>query len=175
MPANGSNKGFLKGNKMIKCETCMNWDNGDFSIYCVDCRSHINYKERENRMNYMPEVLKMLGVEIGEKFILHGVCSNPCHFNDNFKIIDDNCELVDAIKFVLIGELKIEKLPWKPKEDDYYYFVDAEGGLSSTDWRNHVYDYNLYNTSNFFRTKEEITSEIKERILKEMKEKYKNS
>ena len=126
-------------------------------------------------MNYMPEVLKMLGVEVGEKFILKNKNFNPHHFSDDFILLDStggHCN--HHISYVLIGEVKVEKLPWKPKEDDPYFFVMANGSINESSWSGHVVDYSLFNTNNCFRTAEEITPEIKERILREMKEKYEN-
>lgn len=136
-------------------------------------------------MNHMPEVLKMFDVEADEEFKID--FSNGegrlSHFSYKFDTSNENCHLIrsddtnydEYLIQLLSGQYMIKKQPWKPKEDDCYYFVDAEGGLSSTDWSNHVYDYNLYNTNNCFRTKEEITSGIKELILKEMKEKYEDN
>ena len=170
---------------MKNCETCTHWHNGEFSIYCVDCRKQINYKEGGKSMNYMPEILKMLGIEIDEKFKINFSCEKErlSHYFYKFDASNENCHLIrsddtnydEYLIQLLSGKYVIKKQPWKPELDDCYYFVDAEGGLSGTDWRNHAYDYILYNTGNCFRTKEEITSEIKDRILNKMKEKYENS
>jgi len=128
-------------------------------------------------MNYMPIVVKMLGIELNEEFeLLTSDGYEKFSFSSEHKLVDSEGYVCQSLFYdILRGDSTIKKLPWKPKEDDDYYFVDANGGLSSTDWRDHAYDYILYNTGNCFRTKEEITSGIKERILKEMKEKYENS
>ena len=126
-------------------------------------------------MNYMPEVLKMLGIEVGEKFYILGSLMSPFSFNANYQLIDKDGDITnDRIKGLLTGESAIEKLPWKPNEDDPYFFVMASGSINESSWSGHVVDYSLFNTNNCFRTSEEITPEIKKRILREMKEKYEN-
>lgn len=126
-------------------------------------------------MNYMPEVLKMLGVEVGEKFILKNKNFNPYHFSDDFILLDStggHCN--HHISYVLIGEVKVEKLPWKPKDNELYYFVGPSGNVLPNTWCGKGADYYRFNSGNYFHTEEEITPEIKERILREMKGPYEN-
>ena len=126
-------------------------------------------------MNYMPEVLKMLGVEVGEEFNVANWCSNPYKFDKNYELRTKYNSAVESSNLfnLLKGICEIEKLPWKPKECDVYYSVNVHGSVHQCRWvgsnANHYY---RYNAGNCFRTAEEITEEIKQRILSEMKGKY---
>ena len=75
---------------------------------------------------------------------------------------------------ILRGVIEIEKLPWKPKEGECYYAVLHNGSIDFFRWGSKWPHYYCYNSGNCFRTKEEITPEIKQRILSEMKGKYEN-
>ena len=126
-------------------------------------------------MNYMPKVLEMLGVEVGEKFNIKGFALNPYQFDEEYNLI--NMEFYEKNRLVqelLIGRIEIEKLPWKPKEGEFYYCVLNNGTIDFHRWNLKWYDYYCYNSGNCFRTKKEITPEIKQRILSEMKGKYEN-
>ena len=131
-------------------------------------------------MNYMPEVLKMLGVEVDIPFNVIGADCNPYLFDEEYNLIDMEYYVRNGlIRGLIIGSLRIEKLPWKPKEGEYYYYVDVMGLNAETEigrftWVFDGYDYLNFNVGNCFRTEEEITPEIKERILREMKGKYEN-
>ncbi len=127
-------------------------------------------------MNYMPEVLDMLGVEVGEKFNIKPLIGNPYHFDEDCILVNKNGHNVDDDKImrILTGAYEIEKLPWKPKEGDEYYIFYADERVRSVEWLGSTIDYYCYNAGNCFRTDEEITDEIKQRILSEMKGKYEN-
>ena len=130
-------------------------------------------------MNYMPEVLKMLGVEVGEEFNVTNWCSNPYKFNKNYELRTKYDSAVDPSNLfnLLKGNYEIEKLPWKPKDGDDYYrviIICRGADIIRTTWDNDSTDFYTYNAGNCFRTAEEITGGIKERILREMKEKYEN-
>ena len=129
-------------------------------------------------MNYMPEVLKMLGVEVGEKFNINPLIDSPYHFDEDYILVNKNGHNVDDDKVVqiliLTGVLEIEKLPWKPKEGCEYYTILSTGIINRVEFEGYKKDYYNYNAGNCFRTAEEITDEIKQRILQEMKGKYEN-
>ena len=122
-------------------------------------------------MNYMPKVLKMLGVEVGEKFNIKGIGCYGVFFNEEYHLTLKNTLLnEDSVLYCLIrGIYEIEKLPWKPKEGEFYHCVLNNGTIDFHRWNLKWYDYYCYNSGNCFRTKEEITDEIKQRILHEMK------
>lgn len=76
--------------------------------------------------NLIPEIARMLGVEIGEEFKIEGdnrTCwfdLDGLHFGGYVAEDEDNAMLHD----LLCGEVEIIKLPWKPKVgEEYWTFV----------------------------------------------------
>ena len=127
-------------------------------------------------MNYMPKVLEMLNLEVGEKFNIKGFKLNPYQFDDEFRLVGNyGHEETILLKLILCGDYEIEKLPWKPKEDDEYYIVCENENIVKCRWSSRsTNSFYRYNAGNCFKTKEEITPEIKQLILQEMKGKYEN-
>ena len=128
-------------------------------------------------MNYMPEVLKMLGVEVNERFNIKNSAFNPNYFDEDYCIKDKDGDKVNSTYYIeklLNGKDEIEKLPWKPKEGDRYYFIGSNGLIDSWNWSGVMVDHYCYNAGNCFKTRDEITNEIKQRVLQEMKGKYEN-
>ena len=84
------------------------------------------------RKNYMAEVAKLLGVELGESFKItsdtHGDYQNYYRFTENncFETSYDGVEWKTTmaavlLKHILMGDIRIVKLPWKPQEGEKYY------------------------------------------------------
>ena len=78
--------------------------------------------------NLIPEICKMLGVELGEEFKVEGVADKTYKFiidelivcgekNANHGYVSANMMLVSLAK----GDIEIVKLPWKPKKGETYY------------------------------------------------------
>ena len=121
-------------------------------------------------MNYMPEVAKMLGVELGEEFEV--VCPNePNHYTS--AVLRENG--IDLIKtniivpspwnvYCLLGLLKgdffIKHKPWKPHTDDTYYFVDEDGIVCEDVWLDVSDDILLYKCGNCYKTHAEASQHI---------------
>ena len=126
-------------------------------------------------MNYMPEVLKMLNLEVDTPFNIIGADCNPYLFDEEYNLLDAEYYIRNGlIRGLIIGSLEIEKLPWKPKEGDFYHCVLHNGTIVFHRWSSKWYDYYCYNSGNCFKTGREITGEIKQRVLSEMKGKYEN-
>lgn len=95
--------------------------------------------------NYMQDVARMLGVELGEEFKLDG--------------------RETKYKFTENG---IIKLPWQPKEGDIYYYPSGDFRHSQKlTWCNHPMDFGLKEAGMIFRTAEEC-----EAALPELRKKY---
>lgn len=128
--------------------------------------------------NYMPEIAKLLGVEMGEKFKIqalgskedenstllvwlteHGLCvENNYVCNDG-----ENKYLVKA----LTGELKIFKLPWEPKYGEFYYFLDInEKEIMSYTWENDTFDYAMKALGMIYRTEAKAKDHMAEDYMK---------
>ena len=109
--------------------------------------------------NYIPEVAKMLGVELGEEF----ECSNGYKYvlrEDGIiesKYIDkvSTNTFSSVLVALLNGNLTIKCKPWKPKKDDLYYYVDQEGFVISNRWYNSYTEVLLYKLGNCYRIREE--------------------
>lgn len=85
--------------------------------------------------NYMPEIARMLGVEIGEPFdaIVENGITSPCgpfYFDENWKIRDNNGGIVPYwfLEKILIGEYTLQKRPWRPKAGEKYWYCSAQDG-----------------------------------------------
>lgn len=108
------------------------------------------------------------------------------HYNYSGK--DNNAWLIDAFrhateeeKQTLFNKMKeqglqwnaeekqVEKIRWRAKEGEYYYYVNADGFVSVIKHTNYITDYYRYDFGNYFRTKEqakEAARRIKESLFK---------
>lgn len=119
--------------------------------------------------NYMPEIAKMLGVEVGEIFKM-------TDYNSLYRFTERGLEfkgtagwcLSERIEWLLTGRNEILKLPWQPKEGDRYYFPATDFRYSCPEtWDNHPIDFALKEAGMAFKTKEEC-----EAALPELRKKY---
>ena len=119
--------------------------------------------------NYMPEIAKMLGVEVGEIFKI-------TDYNSLYRFTERGLEfketagwcLSERIEWLLTGRNEILKLPWQPKEGDRYYFPATDFQYSRPEaWDNHPIDFALKEAGMAFKTKEEC-----EAALPELRKKY---
>lgn len=120
--------------------------------------------------NLMPEVSKMLGVELGEAFYIKdfGTLYRFTLTGLEYKNDDDkrwrrisSCLIEALIK----GNHEIEKLPWKPKEEQTYYYIAWRRIDNTGEWKIRVETtfFTEFSTpdnlrvavGNCFRTKEE--------------------
>ena len=133
--------------------------------------------------NLIPEICKMLGVELGEEFEIKGYKGLVYKFADDELIVnstDDrgisgltaNMTLVNLLK----GEREIVKLPWKPKKGDAYYTfvrtgIDCTCTLISYKWDGCVIDIALLKAGWVFRTRQEAVAALPA-VAKEMGVEY---
>lgn len=124
-------------------------------------------------MNYMPEVARMLGVEIGEEFdIFNNEMEELVH--GPYKIIDNaivdyvGCKTKDLLCGLLTGEYTLQKRPWRPKEGGWFYHIYGNGGGLTAKFFNfnNVYDLALLNMGNCFPTKEAAEAAVPEMLAK---------
>lgn len=89
--------------------------------------------------NLIPEIAKMLGVEIGEEFEIkdrHGelISDKTYKFGKNTLLYcyqdDDICYTASrtTLQSLLNSKYEIVKLPWKPKKGETYYTFELLGG-----------------------------------------------
>ena len=114
--------------------------------------------------NYMPEVAKMLGVELGEEFEIkmpNSSCYANAMFTDNGLSITDH-NVFNAITWqpyvlghLLNGNYTVKRKPWKPNINDTFYFVDEQGYTYCDHWCDDSIELTLYKIGNCYRTQEE--------------------
>lgn len=122
--------------------------------------------------NLIPEIAKMLGVELGEVFKIKGEDELTYRFDsDGLKLTHDsgielakisaNVAFVDLVN----GKDEIVKLPWKPKKDDVYYTFSF-GGLSEEwvvvkqQWDARPYERALFDKGWVYRSEEEAQAAL---------------
>lgn len=117
--------------------------------------------------NYMADVARMLGVELGEEFKLDGR-ETKYKFTENglyFYAPDGwwQCSNV-LLPRILRGNVEIVKVPWQPKVGDVYYrprdYHTAFSEAVTDFWRDTVNDFALKEAGMIFRTKEECEAAL---------------
>lgn len=124
--------------------------------------------------NYMTEVAKMLGVEIGEPFDVldengEKLAYGPHKITDNVIVDCEGDEGPNLFYDLLRGKYTLQKRPWKPKNgEDYYYIRTIDGFFGQTTFSNiNVNDLAAINMGNCFPSKE-----VAEAAVPEMLEKF---
>ena len=118
--------------------------------------------------NYMAEVAKMLGVELEEEFTVpNKVATLKISAKDGlmYKFKDEGEWQSGAsdLQDLLIGEVEIVKLPWKPKnKEGYYYPCTYEQEVFYALWVGSTFNYAMYNLGMCYRTREEAEAHFAE-------------
>lgn len=124
--------------------------------------------------NYMPEVARMLGVEIGEEFDVIYETGQKSDWGP-YKITRDG--LVDesgnwtlnetAIFNLLKGNYSLQKRPWRPKDGEKYWLITDGGGPT---WRyfyeSCIVELAMLNMGNCFQTKKAAEAAATEMMAK---------
>lgn len=122
--------------------------------------------------NLIPEICKMLGVELGEEFKVKGEDELMTYrFNsDGLQVTYGNGIELPYIStnsvFVALmeGQDEVVKLSWKPKKGEPYYSFGYRGcpkwGVSHQKWGNHPCDYALLDKGWVYRTREEAEAAL---------------
>ena len=120
--------------------------------------------------NLIPEIARMLGVEIGEEFKVEGVADKTYKFiidelivcgekNANHGYVSANMMLVSLAK----GDIEIVKLPWKPKKGDVYFTFVLMGDkwvVRSFWWGGFPNEYALLDKGWVYRTRAEAQAAL---------------
>ena len=59
------------------------------------------------------------------------------------------------LRDLLVGSYTIKHKPWKPKDNDMYYYVNKVGNIEYDEWLSFWEDIILYKLGNCYRTIEE--------------------
>ena len=137
--------------------------------------------------NYMAEVAKLLGVELGESFKITSDTKGdyPGDYQNYYRFTENNCfeTSVDGVKWetatvivlrgILMGDARIVKLPWKPQECEKYYVpriaIRPEDRHCYYYWDNDGVDIKRYDMGLVCKTPEEAIA-LTEKMLKAINE-----
>lgn len=132
--------------------------------------------------NLIPEIAKLLGVEVGEEFKVKGDDDELTYIftDDGLKVtfaggieIAQTSINSDFVALVM-GKDEIVKLPWKPKKgEDYYTFggFDGKWEVSRQRWTCHPFDLAVLAKGWAYHTKEEAEFALP-KVAAEMGVKY---
>ena len=127
--------------------------------------------------NRMAEVAKILGVELGEPFKITSGTEGDCQ--NYFRFTEDNClEFSDdgvewkmtiaavLLKHILMGDIRIVKLPWKPAIGVEYYIpsITLAKKHDIRKWYNIEDNQRHYNLGIVCKTREEAVA-LTEKML----------
>ena len=133
--------------------------------------------------NLIPEIARMLGVEIGEEFKVdrYEYDGLTCKFAENMLMSRSDLKGAEwGITYVLLSELlagdaEIVKIPWKPKKgEDYYTFCGSDDSwrVSQQHWTYHPFDLALFEKGWVYRTRAEAEAALP-KVAAEMGVEYK--
>lgn len=137
--------------------------------------------------NLIPEIAKMLGVEIGEEFKIKGREGAIYKFIvDGLLVSDDDAEKVYTTAHMPLvglvrGDIEIVKLPWKPKEGEAFYsfYIDVLSlccgdriwKVKVWPWDNNPANVAMLRAGWVFRTREEAETALP-KVAKELGVEY---
>lgn len=112
-------------------------------------------------MNYMSEVAKMFGVQLGEHF----ECDDNNWFNLEYWFTDkalmcNGVPAADSLMMLLDGTLTIKKKPWKPQYDEEYYCINSTGHVCKEKWYGDVIDTLYYKLGNCYKREHQAEANI---------------
>ena len=122
--------------------------------------------------NLIPEICKMLGVELGEEFKIKGYGELLCTITDDKGLMaaDDSSETgwipANALFAVLLnGKAEIIKLPWKPKKEETFYTfgihaTEDKWVVVSCKWWDNVKNLALYRLGWIYRSQKEAEAAL---------------
>ena len=132
--------------------------------------------------NLIPEIAKMLGVELGEEFKIKEYGERIYRFdNSGLQLIYDNgvrnlnITANMALSCLLSGDIEIVKLPWKPKKGECYFTFVIMGdkwGVGSLRWDGFPNEYALLDKGWVYRSQAEAEAALP-KVAAEMGVEYK--
>lgn len=122
--------------------------------------------------NLIPEIARMLGVELGEEFKIKEYGERIYRFdNSGLQLIYDNgvrnlnITANMALSCLLSGDIEIIKLPWKPKQDETFYTfgihaTENKWVVVSVKWWDNVKNIALYKIGWIYRSQAEAEAAL---------------
>lgn len=119
--------------------------------------------------NLMPEVARLLGVELGEEFIIENKDRKETVVlaMDGFHVIQPNNVVGPdhgkLLSKVLQGLYEVKKKPWVPKYKEYYYCPSiTQRMVIEFLWIGDTHDYAMKAIDMVYRTKEQAEAHFAE-------------
>ena len=119
--------------------------------------------------NCMSAVAKLLGVELGEEFIIENKDRKETVVlaADGFHVIQPNNVVGPdhgkLLSKVLQGLYEVKKIPWEPKEDERYYIPSVSSQcVQKYFWHEYTLDFAMKALGMIYRTKEEAEAHFAE-------------
>ena len=133
-------------------------------------------------MNYYKQIAEMLGIELGQEFVITDL-DGKRKDTITYKFTEDglfskannlSVKVTLILDLLLTGKCKAVPKPWKPKYGEQYYSYSTKinGTCCNTFWE-FTKDYAMWKSGNCFRTEEEAETkgkEIMEKLVKEYEE-----
>ena len=134
-------------------------------------------------MNKMEDVAKLLGLELGQSFKIvddtYGIRQSYYRLTEEngCEISSDNTSWAtvsaEVLKWLIMGDVKISKLPWKPREGEKYYVpriaIRPEDRHYYYYWDNDGVDIKRYDMGIVCKTPEEAIA-LTEKMLEAINE-----
>ena len=119
--------------------------------------------------NCMAAVAKLLGVELGEEFIIENKDRKETVVlaADGFHVIQPNNVVGPdhgkLLSKVLQGLYEVKKIPWEPKKDERYYIPSVSNQcVQKYFWHEYTLDFAMKALGMIYRTKEEAEAHFAE-------------
>ena len=119
--------------------------------------------------NLISEIAKLLGVELGEEFIIENADRKETVVlgMDGLHVIQPNNVVGPdhgkLLSKVLQGLYEVKKLPWEPVKGDKYFFPSLpKNCVVKLIWTDNTYDYALKALGMVYRTREEAQEHFAE-------------
>ena len=118
-------------------------------------------------MNYMSKVAEILGVEFGEEFKVKSTTYTQIVNSEIFVLTiggittDDEIPRNDILIDLILGVVEIVKLPWKPKDRELVWYVDADRKIRSVEFSDsNCRDLLLYKLGMLYRSLDAVKMHI---------------
>lgn len=105
--------------------------------------------------NYMEEVAKLLGIEMGEEFKVYGQDETYMWVNAGLFNTESGMENKKILYDLITGERHIIGHWWTPLKGDMFSYVAKDGKIYSELWEGTTFNIMLYKLNNCYKTKTE--------------------
>ena len=111
----------------------------------------------------IPEIAKMLGVEIGEEFVIgrNNGLNKRYSFSEKHLLSCNQCVCDETLLNLVKGNITLTKLPWKPNDGDKYWSYSTEvGAVTWFVWSYRFCDKLRLKSNIIFRTEKEAEANV---------------